>query len=79
MSLYYDARNYCIRVKCDACGENVVCYERQSDIGLGHMWMKDNGWKNRKVGDKWRAFCPTCEEERKRVNRERYFKREAGQ
>ena len=37
---------------------------------------KENGWIHKKLGDRWKDFCPDCHEYELQKRRETYFKRE---
>ena len=63
-------------VKCDACGR-IFWTNYQGQSFPQHIRdAKENGWIHKKLGDRWKDFCPDCHEYELQKRRETYFKRE---
>jgi len=46
-------------VYCDICQEELYIPEAETfEEVLAKM--KENGWKNEKIGDEWENLCPSC-------------------
>ena len=61
-------------LKCDGCENVVKIYENQTDHTLIHDYIRENNWKTHKIKDKWKHFCPKCEEFYLQKKREENFK-----
>lgn len=63
-------------VKCDACGR-IFWTNYQGQSFPQHIRdAKENGWIHKKLGDRWKDFCPDCHEYELQKRREAYFRRE---
>lgn len=62
-------------VRCDACGETMLCYKDQTDRVLAHYWIEENGWKTIRIDGQFKQLCKTCKEQYLQRKREVFFLR----
>ena len=57
MSCYYSHYRDMLILKCDGCGKTVDLYKGETDKCLKHDYIKVNGWKTEKRGNRWIDIC----------------------
>lgn len=73
MSVFYDKYSNWLKIKCDSCGNVYKVYEGETDVTSAIYFKRENKWKTHKIKGKWVDFCPECNEEFRKRNRERFF------